>query len=76
MRALEFALATVIPDSSTAEQSTVNRQVLGSNPSQGALISKGRPLPSPTWEQFKAFFEPPQILGGLNQTLCELCDCG
>ena len=24
------------PDSSTAEQSTVNRQVLGSNPSQGA----------------------------------------
>jgi predicted small lipoprotein YifL len=25
------------PDSSTAEQSTVNRQVLGSNPSQGAI---------------------------------------
>ena len=36
MCALEFALARVIPDSSTAEQSTVNRQVLGSNPSQGA----------------------------------------
>lgn len=34
--ALEFALAPLIPDSSTAEQSTVNRQVLGSNPSQGA----------------------------------------
>ena len=27
----------IIPDSSTAEQSTVNRQVLGSNPSQGAF---------------------------------------
>ena len=26
------------PDSSTAEQSTVNRQVLGSNPSQGATV--------------------------------------
>ena len=37
MCALEFALAPLIPDSSTAEQSTVNRQVLGSNPSQGAL---------------------------------------
>ncbi len=39
MGALEFALAHVIPDSSTAEQSTVNRQVLGSNPSQGAFHS-------------------------------------
>ena len=28
------------PDSSTAEQSTVNRQVLGSNPSQGAGFSQ------------------------------------
>ena len=36
MCALEFALVPLIPDSSTAEQSTVNRQVLGSNPSQGA----------------------------------------
>ncbi len=39
MRALEFALATVIPDSSMAEQPAVNRQVLGSNPSQGAFYS-------------------------------------
>ena len=28
---------TIVPDSSTAEQPTVNRQVLGSNPSQGAM---------------------------------------
>jgi len=31
-------LAFAIPDSSMAEQPAVNRQVLGSNPSQGALI--------------------------------------
>ena len=36
MCALEFGMEALIPDSSTAEQSTVNRQVLGSNPSQGA----------------------------------------
>jgi Rieske Fe-S protein len=30
-------LPVTFPDSSTAEQSTVNRQVLGSNPSQGAI---------------------------------------
>ncbi|MEY4347314.1 MAG: hypothetical protein RJA68_817, partial [Actinomycetota bacterium] len=39
--------ALLIPDSSTAEQSTVNRQVLGSNPSQGALraaYSQTQPL--------------------------------
>ena len=47
MRALLFALARLIPDSSTAEQSTVNRQVLGSNPSQGAFhsaFSQAQPL--------------------------------
>ena len=31
------------PDSSTAEQSTVNRQVLGSNPSQGASNPRSEP---------------------------------
>lgn len=39
MGAIEFGLTPLIPDSSTAEQSTVNRQVLGSNPSQGARNS-------------------------------------
>ena len=39
MGAIEFGLTPLIPDSSTAEQSTVNRQVLGSNPSQGARKS-------------------------------------
>ena len=43
MCALEFALAPLIPDSSTAEQSTVNRQVLGSNPSQGAQAPQSLP---------------------------------
>ena len=33
--ALEFAIS--IPDSSMAEQPAVNRQVLGSSPSQGAF---------------------------------------
>ena len=58
-----FACGRVVrvtfPDSSTAEQSTVNRQVLGSNPSQGA---EGQLSPDFPW----VFIEFPEFGSNLH----------